>query len=120
MKRKTLLLGVLSVWAGSVRATMVVIDPAHIAQDAANEIVNLAKYAATEISAAETQVNTLNSYKNSLIQLARMGDAASLRSLPGIDEVTSLAATGQQVMQEYQQLQSYTNPQTYQATLNNI
>ena len=40
-------------------ATLPVVDYSHIAQDAGNEVVNLAKWAKTEVDEAQTQLNTL-------------------------------------------------------------
>ena len=55
-------------------ATLPVVDYSHIAQDAGNEVVNLAKWAKTEVDSAQTELNTLHTYENTIIVLARMGD----------------------------------------------
>jgi hypothetical protein len=62
-------------------ATLPVVDYSHIAQDAGNEVVNFAKWTKTEIDAAQTQLNTLNTWENTVLQVARFGNPAALRSL---------------------------------------
>lgn len=97
-----------------------VIDYSHIAVSVGNEVVNFAKWAKTEVSAAQTQLNTLQSYENSVVQLARMGNPAALRSLPGISTVAELYGTAQQLQYDYQSWQGYFNPQRYQQDFNSI
>ena len=70
-------------------ATLPVVDYSHIAQDAGNEVVNLAKWAKTEVDAAQTQLNTLNTYENTVLQVARMGNPAALRNLPGVSPTSA-------------------------------
>src|SRR5215469_5225265 len=86
-------------------STIVVWDPGNAAQNAANETVNFAKWVKTELDTAATGLNTLHTYENTLVQLARMGDPAQLRSLPGISDVGALYNSGQQLMYEYQSWQ---------------
>lgn len=102
------------------KANLPVIDATSIAQSAANEVVNFAKWSATEIQAAETQLNTLNTYENEVIQLARMGDPNALRNLPVISSVESLFVTSQQALAEYQQLQYLTSPQYLEGQMDSI
>jgi hypothetical protein len=71
-------------------------------------VVNFAKWAKTEVSAAQTQLNTLQSYENSVVQLARMGNPASLRSIPGVSTIADLYGTGKQLQYDYQSWQGYT------------
>jgi len=65
----------------SVQASVIVHDPGLAVQDAAHEVVNLAKYAVTATKQTETALNTLNTYENTVLQVARMGNPAAL-SLP--------------------------------------
>jgi hypothetical protein len=101
-------------------ATLPVVDYSHIAQDAGNEVVNLAKWTKTEIDAAQTQLNTLNTWENTVLQVARFGNPAALRSLPGISTVAELVSMYSQVNRDYQQLQGLVNPSRYQNDLNSI
>jgi hypothetical protein len=104
----------------NAQATLPVVDYSHIAQDAASEVVNLAKWTKTEIDAAETQLNTLNQFESSVTQLARMGDPNQLRNLPGIRTVAELYGTAQQLQYEYQSWQRFLDPSRYQSDLNSI
>jgi hypothetical protein len=97
-----------------------VVDYSHIAQDAGNEVVNLAKWAKTEVDAAQTELNTLRTYENTVVQLARMGDPGQLRNLPVIRDVASVASTGQQIVYDYQRWKAYANPQNFQQDGNSI
>jgi len=101
-------------------ATLVVWDPGNAAQNAAHETVNLAKWIKTELDAAATELNTLHTYENTIVQLARMGDPAQLRNLPGVRDVAALYSSGQQLMYEYQSWQRYFSPQNFQYDMNAI
>ncbi|MGA8659221.1 MAG: hypothetical protein WB586_24085, partial [Chthoniobacterales bacterium] len=63
---------------------------------------------------------TLHTYENTIVQLARMGDPAQLRNLPGISDVAALYSSGQQLMYEYQSWQRYLSPQNFQYDMNSI
>ena len=91
-RQKTLviLLGALSLVVRAAHATLPVVDYSHIAQDAGNEIVNFAKWAKTEVDQAQTEINTLNTYENTVVQVARLGNPAALRNLPGVSTVAEL------------------------------
>jgi hypothetical protein len=82
--------------------------------------VNLAKWIKTELDAAATELNTLHTYENTIVQLARMGDPAQLHNLPGISDVAALYSSGQQLMYEYQSWQRYLSPQNFQYDMNSI
>jgi flagellar biosynthesis chaperone FliJ len=101
-------------------ATLPVVDYSHIAQDAGNEVVNLAKWAKTEVDAAQTQLNTLNTYENTVLQVARLGNPAALRNLPGISTVTEMYQVYGKLSQNYATVQRLLNPQRYQNDLNYI
>ena len=118
--KRLLISFVFCVLSVSAKATLPVVDYSHIAQDAANEVVNLAKYAQTEVAAVQTQLNTLQTYENTILQVARMGNPAALRAIPGVNTVAALATVGQQLQSDYLAWKSYANPQNYQATLNSI
>ena len=101
-------------------ATLPVVDYSHIAQDAGNEVVNLAKWAKTEVDAAQTQLNTLNTYENTVLQVARMGNPAALRNLPGVSTVAELYQIYGQLSRDYVTAQALLNPQRYRNDMNYI
>jgi hypothetical protein len=120
MRKEILIIfGVFSL-AFRAAATMSVIDHAHIAQDAANEVVNLVRCVQTGTKDTETALNTLRTYENTVLQVARMGDPAALRSLPGVSTVAELYQMYGEATRDYQQLQSLINPRRYQTDLNYI
>jgi hypothetical protein len=104
----------------SARATLPVVDYSHIAQDAANEVVNLAKYAQTAIASAQTELNTLNTYENTVVQVARLGNPAALRNLPGVSTVAELYQMYGQLSRNIVAAQTLLNPQRYQSDMNSI
>jgi hypothetical protein len=108
------------VTAFNARATWPVVDYSHIAQDAGQEVVNLAKWAKTEVDAAQTQLNTLNTYENTILQVARMGNPAALRNLPGVSTVAELYQVYGQLSRDYVNAQALLNPQRYQNDMNYI
>ncbi|MBV8174225.1 MAG: hypothetical protein JO151_06630, partial [Verrucomicrobia bacterium] len=118
--KRTLVLSLLFSVSLSARASLVVWDPGLAAQNAGNEVVNFAKWAKTEVDAAQTQLNTLQIYENTVLQVARFGDPAALRSLPGVSTVAELMGMYGQVRRDYQQLQGLVNPGRYQSDLNDI
>ena len=120
MRKEILIMFALSLLAPNAGATMPVVDYSHIAQDASNEVVNFAKWTKTEIDAANTELNTLRTYENTVLQVARMGNPAALRAIPGVSTVAELASVGQQLQNDYMAWKNYTNPQNCQATFNSI
>ena len=98
----------------------VVYDPVNHATAVGNEVVNLAKWTATQISTAQTELNTLRTYENTVLQVARMGDPAALKSLPGVSNVAELYQIYGQLTTDYQRIQALTNPSTFEADLNSI
>ena len=100
--------------------TTIVHDPGLTAKTAADEVVNFAKWAKTEVDAAETQVNTLRTYENTVLQVARFGDPAALRSIPGVSTVAELYQMYGQLSRDYVSAQALLNPQRYQRDMNSI
>ena len=101
-------------------ATLPVVDYSHIAQDAGNEVVNFAKWAKTEIDQAQTQLNTPQTYENTVLQVARFGNPAALRSLPGVSTVAELYQMYGQLSRNVATAEALMNPQRYQADMNSI
>jgi hypothetical protein len=120
MKSALFVLFVLSALCRQVTATMIVHDPGLTAKTAADEVVNFAKWAKTELDAAQTQLNTLNQYEQTLLYVTRFGNPAALRNLPGVSTVAELVSMYGQVTRDYQQLQGLVNPSRYRNDLNSI
>src|SRR6516225_2893637 len=118
-----------TLWVASITLTLLALvanteasfhDAAGWAQYGASEVMNFAKWAKTEVDAAQTQLNTLNTYENTVLQVARFGNPAALRSLPGVSTVAELVSMYNQVSRDYQQLQGLVNPSQYRNDLNSI
>ena len=120
MRKEILIIfGVLSL-VFKAAATLPVIDSSHIAQDAANEVVNLAKYVTTATKQTETALNTLNQYEQMLTYVARFGNPGALRNIPGVSTVAELYSLYGQLSRDYQQAKALLNPQGYQRNMNSI
>ena len=52
-----------------------------------NEIKNFATWAKTEADAAQTQLNTLQMYENTVLQVSRYGNPGALRNIPVIGSI---------------------------------
>ena len=104
----------------SAQASVIVHDPGLAVQDAAHEVVNLAKYAVTATKQTETALNTLNTYENTVLQVARMGNPAALRSLPGVSTVAGLYQIYGQLSRDYVTAKALLNPQRYRYDMNYI
>ena len=120
MKKQIVSLLVLTGLAFQAGATLPVVDYSHIAQDAGNEVVNFAKWAKTEVDQAQTQLNTLQTYENTVLQVARFGNPAALRSLPGVSTVAELYQMYGQLSRNVATAEALMNPQRYQADMNSI
>ena len=82
--------------------------------------MNFAKWAKTEIDQAQTQLNTLQTYENTVLQVARFGNPAALRSLPGVSTVAELYQMYGQLSRNVATAEALMNPQRYQADMNSI
>src|SRR6516162_5729042 len=114
-----IILGVFSL-AFKLMATESVIDHTSIAQSAAQEVVNLAKYVTTATKQTETALNTLNQYEQMLTYVARFGNPGAQRSIPGVSTMAELYGMYGQLTRDYQQAQALLNPQRYQRDMNSI
>jgi hypothetical protein len=120
VRKQIVLSFILSALVFKASATMIVHDPGLTIQDAAYEVVNLAKWAKTEVDAEQTQLNTLNTYENTVLQVARMGNPAALRNLPGVGTVAELYQIYGQLSRDYVSAQALLNPQRYRNDMNYI
>ncbi len=120
MRKHVLVIASLALAFASARATQVVYDPIVHGTIVGDQVVNFAKWAASEAHEAQTQLNTLQTYENTVLQVARMGNPAALRSLPGVSNVAELYQIYGRLASDYQQIQRMTNPQNLQMTFNSI
>jgi hypothetical protein len=120
VRKNVLVIASLALAFTSARGTQVVYDPIVHGTIVGDQVVNFAKWAASEAHEAQTQLNTLQTYENTVLQVARMGNPAALRSLPGVSNVAELYQIYGQLTSDYQQIQRMTNPQNFQATFNSI
>ena len=127
MKREALIAAALAALGLPARSTLIVHDPALAVQHQTNHVVDFVKWAQTEaheakiqLDAAQTQINTLNTYRNTVTQLIRMGDPSQIRNLPGVRDVADLASSGQQLYQSYARLPQYFDPSQYQRDANGV
>ena len=87
MKKQVFILLAFLALCPQSNATLPVVDYSHIAQGAGNEVVNLAKWTKTEIDAAQTQLNTLATWENTVLQVARFGNPARFEAFPAFQRL---------------------------------
>jgi hypothetical protein len=119
MKKGFFLLFILGC-ALNAHSTTVVWDPGLSAQSAGQETVNLAKWIKTELDTANTAVNTLHQHESELVQLARFGDPAQLRSLPGVSTIAELYQVYGKLSQNVASAEMLLSPQRYQNDMDAI
>jgi hypothetical protein len=90
------------------------------AQYGVSEVINYANWAAQEANTAATELNTLRSYEQQVIQLARMGDPAALAQLTGVNSITSLYRDYAMISADIWQMENATNPLGFQSQFNSI
>jgi hypothetical protein len=90
------------------------------AQYRVSEVINYANWAAQEANTAATELNTLRSYEQEVIQLARMGDPSALAQLTGVSQITSLYRDYAMISSDIYQMQAAVNPQNFQSQFNSI
>lgn len=104
--KRILLFSVLLWLSLEAKGVDIVHDPGIAAQNQGNEVVNLGHWMSTEAHTLNTELNTLAQYENMVVQLARFGDPAALKNLPGIGTVAELYGSGQQLLGTYQRIQT--------------
>jgi len=85
-----------------------------------SEVINYANWAAQEANTAATELNTLRSYEQQVIQLARLGNPAALAQLTGVSQITSLYRDYAMISSDLFQMQAAVNPQNFQSQFNSI
>ena len=90
------------------------------AQYGVTEVVNYANWAAQQANTAATELNTLRSYEQQVIQLARMGNPAALSQLTGVNSITSLYRDYATISADIWQIENATNSAGFQSQFNSI
>jgi hypothetical protein len=85
-----------------------------------SEVINYANWVAQETNMAATELNTLHSYEQEVIQLARLGNPAALAQLTGVNQITSLYRDYAMISSDLYQMQAAVNPQNFQSQFNSI
>jgi hypothetical protein len=102
------------------QANMIVHDPIGWISEAIQEVANYAVWVKHEADAAATELNTLHTYEQEVVQLARMGDPQALARLTGVQDILALYKDYQQISFQLQQMKGYFNPAGYQGDFNSI
>jgi hypothetical protein len=106
--------------ASTARAVLPVTDTALIGVEQTNWIQNLLTQAKQLATETQTELNSLTTMENTVLQTARLGNPAALRSLPGVSNVAELEQIYGTVETDYQSIKNLTNPSGYQAGFNSI
>src|SRR5258705_13441074 len=101
-------------------ANMVVHDPIRWASNADEEVTNYTLWLKHEADAAATELNTLHTYEQEIVQLARLGDPAALAQLTGVKDILAIYQDYAQITYDFQRMQTYFNPANYQYDMNSI
>jgi hypothetical protein len=120
MNSRIALVSLLLLFAGVAPANMIVHDPIGWVQYGVAEVVNYANWAAQEANTAATELNTLRSYEQEVIQLARLGNPAALAQLTGVSQITSLYRDYAMISSDLFQMEAAVNPQNFQSQFNSI
>ena len=101
-------------------AHMVVHDPIGWASNAVEEVTNYTLWLKHEADAAATELNTLHTYEQEIVQLARLGDPAALAQLTGVKDILAIYQDYAQINYDFQRMQTYFNPVSYQYDMASI
>jgi hypothetical protein len=99
---------------------MVVHDPIGWASNAVEEVTNYTLWLKHEADAAATELNTLHTYEQEIVQLARLGDPAALAQLTGVKDILAIYQDYAQITYDFQRMQTYFNPASYQYDMASI
>ena len=121
---KPLIITAALVAASLARATDVVVDPTVNMTIWYNDAISQLKQDLARVTQGEqliqeklTALKEVEQVENQIVQLARMGDPAALKSLPVVGSIAELAGDGQKLLGEYQQLRTLTSPQYLKGNL---
>src|SRR5258708_13176420 len=109
-----------ALWAPVSWANMVLHDPIGWASNAVDEVANYTLWLKHEADAAATELNTLHTYEQEIVQLARLGDPAALAKLTGVKDILAIYQDYAQITYDFQRMQTYFNPANYRYDMNSI
>jgi uncharacterized protein YoxC len=112
--RTLLVVAIVTTFVSRSGANMVVHDPIGWASNAVDEIANYTLWLRHEADAAATELNTLHTYEQEIVQLARLGDPAALAQLTGVKDILAIYQDYAQITYDFQRMQTYFNPANYQ------
>src|SRR5258708_2055493 len=101
-------------------ANMVVHDTIGWASNAVEEVTNYTLWLKHEADAAATELNTLHTYEQEIVQLARLGEPGALAQLTGVKDILAIYQDYAQITYDFQRMQTYFNPASYQYDMNSI
>ncbi len=101
-------------------STVITYDPINHGTAVFNEITNLVQWVETEAHSAATELNTLTTAENEILAVARAGDPAQLKALPGISNVEELYAIYGQIQQDYSDIKAVADPAHFEENFNSI
>ncbi len=102
-------------------ATLVVYDPVNHGTAVFNELTNIVQWVETEVHSAATELNTLNTYEQEVLQVARMGDPQTLTAnIPGVQNIQTLEQIYTQAERDINDWSSFVNPQSWRITADQI
>ncbi len=88
-------------------ANMVVHDPIGWASNAVEEVTNYTLWLKHEADAAATELNTLHTCEQEIVQLARLGDPAALAQLTGVKDILAIYQDYAQITYDFQGMLAY-------------
>lgn len=123
MKKTVAIVLVLALGSVNTRAVIPVTDYSLILQSEVNWVQSFAKQVLEYEQLIQIQINSLNTYEQTALQVIAMGNPSTYISpiVNDVDQVVgSLAETERSLVVQYEQFQSLTSPGTYKNTLNNV
>jgi hypothetical protein len=120
MSRRIVLVSFVLLLTKIAPANLIVHDPVGWVQYGVAEVVNYANWAAQQANTAATELNTLHSYEQEVIQLARLGNPAALAQLTGVNEITSLYRDYAMISSDIFQMKAAVDPQNFQSQFNSV
>src|SRR5260221_3276467 len=101
-------------------ANMLVHDSIGWASNAVEEVTNYTLWLKHEADAEATELNTLHTYEQEIVQLARLGDPAALAQLTGVKDILAIYQDYAQITYDFQRMQRFFNPVSYQYDMPSI
>jgi hypothetical protein len=103
------------------RATDIVYDPINHGTQLVDQITNIAVWVKTEVANVQTQLNTLTTMENTVLEVERMGDPKTLTAnLPGVSNIQLLDQIFTQANKDVTDWAAFVNPESWTLTANQI